>query len=237
MSKKNGKCKDLGISENSLKYYLRTISKFRVLTKKETLDLFRRYREEGDMSAQEKLIQHNLRFVITIAKKFMWSNVPMEDLVSEGNFGLYRAIDKYDVESNVPFVSYAAWWIKDSIQSLIEKRDKAILEVEDAEDKYCEVFHAGEKINEEFERQLDDLQEKKASVDELLKCLQERELKIITLFYGLNGGKEMTLDEVSGELNLTIERVRQIKDRAMMKIKSSALSLPEDEFNYLKKIR
>lgn len=237
MTKKNGRKQKKNVSfDNSLAQYLNKISKYRILPKNETLELFRRYREDGDMRARDLLVEHNLRYVVMIAKKYYWSDVPIEDRISEGNIGLYKAIDKYNTDMNVPFLSYATWWIKDSIQDLLEKKSKAMLDIEGKEDKYCEVFHAGEKINEEFERKLDEIQEKQASVNELLNCLQERELKIITLFFGLNGGREMTLDEVGNEMNLTIERVRQIKDRAMMKIKSNALSLPEKEFEYLKKL-
>lgn len=216
--------------------YFNDISRYRTLSKDEVTDLFSRYKD-GETNAQEDILKHNLKFVVKLAKEFRNEGIPFEDLISEGNFGLMRAIEKFEPERGVPFTSYAAWWIKEFMRKAIEKRKGAVLDTENNIDKYCEVFHEGEKINADFERQLDEIQERQSSVESLLKCLQERELKIITLFYGLNGGREMTLDEVGAEMNLTIERVRQIKDKAMMKIKSTALALPEEQYNQLKKMR
>lgn len=221
---------------DGLTSYFNDISRYRTLSKDEVSDLFSRYKE-GDNDAHENILKHNLKFVVKIAKGYRNRGVEFEDLISEGNLGLIHAIDKYDPEKGVPFPSYAVWWIRNSMQEAIEKRNSSMLEVENGSDKYCEIFHDGDKINEDFEKKLDELQERNASVDALLECLQERERKIITLFYGLNGGQEMTLDEVSNRMNITIERVRQIKDKAMMKIKSTALALPEKEFEELKKMR
>ena len=223
---------------DGLTSYFRDISGYRTLSKDEVTDLFSRYRENGDTKAHEDIVRHNLKFVAKIAKGYRNQGVPYEDLISEGNLGLIHAIEKYDTERGVPFPSYAVWWIRNSMREAIEKRNNAVFDnAENSEEKYYEIFHEGERINEDFERKLDELQERNASVSMLLECLQERERRIITLFYGLNGGKEMTLDEVSDRMNLTIERVRQIKDKAMMKIKSNTLALPENRFEELKRMR
>lgn len=217
--------------------YFRDISRYHTLSKDEVVDLFSRYRK-GDHDAHDDILKHNLKFVAKVAKSYRGQGVSYEDLISEGNFGLMRAIESYEPERGVPFVNYAVYKIRAAMQGCIDRYKGATLIVdENRDEKYCEIFHEGEKINQDFERKLDELQEKHASVDALLECLQERERKIIILFYGLNGGQEMTLDEVSDEMDITIERVRQIKDRALMKIKSSVLALPEKQFEALKKMR
>lgn len=222
-----------------LSTYLHEIGKYKVLPKTEVYDLIRKYKEEGDQEAYDKLIRHNLRFVVSVAKspQYRRKGVELADLISEGNLGLMKAIEKFDVEKGCEFSTYAVWWIVDAIQGVLEKRDSAMMEMAGNKDKYLEIFHEGERINNEFEEKIGRLSAQRDSVNELLQCLQERERDVIILFYGLGGGKEMTLDEVGAATNLTTERVRQIKDSALMKIKTSVLALPQETFNELKNLR
>ena len=236
MSSQCGCNSDFG---DHLHIYLNEIGKYKVLTKDEVNDLITKYKTTGDQAAYDKIIKHNLRFVVSVAKSPRYRNrgVELPDLISEGNIGLMRAIEKFDVERDCKFSTYAIWWIRDAINSMFEKRAAAMLEDEDGEDRYCDIFHEGERINNEFEEKLARISDQRDSVEELLQCLQERERNILIMFYGLHDGKEMTLDEVGEKTNLTIERVRQIKDNAMMKIKSMVLAMPQDDFNELKSLR
>ena len=100
-----------------------------------------------------------------------------------------------------------------------------------------EIKYQFDLVNEDFENKINDIQSRKDTIDALLKCLHEREIKILTLFYGLGDGKEMTLDEVGKEMNLTNERVRQIKDGALTKLKCNVLTYSDDEIETFKSLR
>lgn len=178
----------------------------------------------GDKEALDKLIKHNLKFVVKIAKGYRDRGVPFEDLISEGNLGLIHAAKKYDGTKNVRFITYAVWWIRVYINEFIKKAPVDELNVEEYVFDQKEHFEKqSEFINEEFENNMSLLSDRNASVEELLDCLQERERKIIKMFYGLDGLKEMNLDEIGKDMNLSNERIRQIKDVALIKIKTNVL--------------
>ena len=168
----------------------------------------------GDKEAINKLVKHNLKFVVSIAKKYRGRGVPFEDLISEGNIGLIHAAEKFDGTKNTRFITYAVWWVKSYITELIKKTPT---------DKKNHFEKQTEYINEEFENKLVMLSDRNASVEELLECLQDRERKIIKMFYGLDGLKEMNLDEIGQDMNLSNERIRQIKDIALIKLKTNVL--------------
>lgn len=219
--------------------YFREIQNIRKLSKKEERELSVRIKQ-GDREALNDLVYHNLRFVVNIAKNYRNSNVPFADIISEGNMGLLHAATKFDGEKNIKFISYAVWWVKNSINECIEtyNRNTEVINYEDYVIDNCkDVDKELNLVNEDFEEKINNLQGRKDAVDDLLKCLHEREIKILTLFYGLNDGKEMTLDEVGKCMHLTNERVRQIKDTALSKLKCKALTYSDEEIEVFKSFR
>jgi RNA polymerase primary sigma factor len=216
-----------------LDIYFRELAKYKKLTKEEERELGRRIKK-GDRRAIDKMIRHNLKFVVLLAKKYRTvPNVTFTDLISEGNIGLMKAAEKYDVDRGMTFASYARWWINSSINDFIEKvngnteytvmEDEEIARVSDKMGDY-------DDVNKDLEKKMEDYHSRTAAIEDLIQCLEEREKKIILLFFGLGGTKhEMNLDEISQVMNITKERVRQIKDNAIVKLKCEALMSPEYE--------
>lgn len=217
--------------------YFSDIKHFKTLSRQEERALGMKI-QRGDKSALNKLVNHNLKFVVSIAKKYRDRGVPFEDLISEGNMGLYHAAEKYDGRRETKFITYAVWWIKNSINEIIKNyASNNEINVDDfIFDKKKSVEYHQELINEEFEEELNNIQSRNDSVEELLKCLQERERKIVTMFFGLKGTKEMNLDEIGQSMSLSMERVRQIKDVALIKLKSNVLMMNNDFFKEIKEL-
>lgn len=232
--------KNLGYEHvQELSTYFNDIQNIRRLTRREEQILSEKI-QKGDEQALNKLVYHNLRFVVNIAKNYRNSNVPFADIISEGNIGLIRAAHKFDSTKGVKFISYAVWWIKNSINECIEKynRDNETLSYDDYTINKCtDLDNKFEQINEDFEEKINNIQSRKDAIENLMKCLHEREIKILTLFFGLNGGKEMTLEEVGKEMCLTNERVRQIKDGALSKLKCEVLTYTDDEIDTFRLLR
>ena len=223
-----------------LDLYFEEVKKYKKrLTREEEIELAYKIRD-GNQQALDKLIKHNLRFVITIAKRYRSkTTVSFADLISEGNIGLIKAAKKFDPTRKARFSSCAIWWIKASINECIE-RYKGGIEYNLVDD--YQIVNLAEKdaiydgINEEFEKKMNNLQSRQSAIEDLVKCLEEREKKIIMMFFGLGDTpKEMNLDEISREMCLTKERVRQIKDSALVKMKCEALC--SDEFETYKNLR
>lgn len=232
--------KNLGYEHvQELTTYFNDIQNIRQLSRREEQILSEKI-QKGDEQALNKLVYHNLRFVVNIAKNYRNNNVPFADIISEGNIGLIRAAHKFDPSKGVKFISYAVWWIKNSINECIEKynRDNETLSYEDYTLNKCtDLDNKFEQINEDFEEKINNIQSRKDAIESLMKCLHEREIKILTLFFGLSGGKEMTLEEVGKEMCLTNERVRQIKDSALTKLKCEVLTYSDDEIDTFKLLR
>lgn len=232
--------KNLGYEHvQELSTYFNDIQNIRRLTRREEQILSEKI-QKGDEQALNKLVYHNLRFVVNIAKNYRNNNVPFADIISEGNLGLIRAAHKFDSTKGVKFISYAVWWIKNSINECIEKynRYNETLSYDDYTINKCtDLDHKFEQINEDFEEKINNIQSRKDAIESLMKCLHEREIKILTLFFGLNGGKEMTLEEVGKEMCLTNERVRQIKDSALSKLKCEVLTYTDDEIDTFRLLR
>lgn len=232
--------KNLGYEHvQELSTYFNDIQNIRQLTRREEQILSEKI-QKGDEQALNKLVYHNLRFVVNIAKNYRNSNVPFADIISEGNLGLIRAAHKFDSSKGVKFISYAVWWIKNSINECIEKynRNNETLSYDDYTINKCtDLDNKFEQINEDFEEKINNIQSRKDAIESLMKCLHEREIKILTLFFGLNGGKEMTLEEVGKEMCLTNERVRQIKDGALSKLKCEVLTYTDDEIDTFRLLR
>ena len=232
--------KNLGYEHvQELSTYFNDIQNIRRLTRREEQILSEKI-QKGDEQALNKLVYHNLRFVVNIAKNYRNNNVPFADIISEGNLGLIRAAHKFDSTKGVKFISYAVWWIKNSINECIEKynRDNETLSYDDYTINKCtDLDNKFEQINEDFEEKINNIQSRKDAIESLMKCLHEREIKILTLFFGLNGGKEMTLEEVGKEMCLTNERVRQIKDSALSKLKCEVLTYTDEEIDTFRLLR
>jgi len=113
-------------SNNSLTKYLADIRKCKPISRDEEHTLFLKYKENGDEKAREKLITSNMRFVLKVALQFKFSNVPITDLINEGVIGLVTALEKYDQQSGMKFITYAVWWIKAAIQQSITNRGSLI---------------------------------------------------------------------------------------------------------------
>lgn len=219
--------------------YFEEIKKYQPLSAREEKKLAKKIKK-GDKEALDKLVKANLKFVVNYAKQYRRSGVPFTDLISEGNIGLIKAAQKFDETKGVKFISYAVWWIRNSIQECIEKY------LGNPEEVNCDSYTfdncnssdyewSSQMVNNEFEEELSDLQSREVTVSELMKTLKKREAKILALYFGLYDGKEMTLDEIGQEMDLTKERVRQIKDKALVKLKVNALS--SDEFYTFKELR
>ena len=214
----------------SLDKYFDEIKKIRKLTVAEERELGLKIKK-GDEEALNKLVKHNLKFVVSYVKKYRdLTDIPYDELISEGNIGLIRAAKKFDPDKKIKFISYAVWWVKAAINEYISKfRDPNEIIIEDKDEiiRLADKNEIYENINSDFEKQMANRQTSSYLVSELVKCLEERERKIIIMFFGLNGNKEMNLREISEELSITEERVRQIKDDAIVKLRCEALTSKE----------
>ena len=260
--------------EGSLDQYLKEISAYPLIDRAEEVRLAQHIRK-GDEGALDKLVRSNLRFVVSVAKKYQNQGVSLSDLINEGNLGLIRAAHKFDETKGIKFISYAVWWIRQAIlQALAEqsrivrvplnragtlhrigKRASALLQELGREATHAEIAEGMEITEEEVaktmsisqthlsldapmnpgedNRLLDYLPDSinptpdeemfgKAltqSIHEALDGLKERESKILRLYFGLDGQEPMTLEEIGAALNITRERVRQIKEKALSRLR------------------
>lgn len=230
MSVKNVKVDDF---EKSTSVYFDEIKKNKPLTKKEEKTLWKMFREKNDMTAREKLIKANLKFVPSVAKQFKGCGLPFADIIEEGNIGLVTAIDRFDPKKDNKVISYAIWWIRKCILEAIERR--GTLDAENIDD-FTRKEHSlkddisdenGTKIiipeRKEFDEATDTPFDAKQILEELFEGVPERERYIVSDYYGLDGVKPKTLDEIGEEFNLTKERVRQLNEKALKKMRSNAL--------------
>ncbi len=263
-----------GYEEGSLDQYLRDISIYPLISREQEVLLAQRIRE-NDQEALDTLVRSNLRFVVSVAKKYQNQGVSLSDLINEGNLGLIRAAHKFDETKGIKFISYAVWWIRQAIlQALAEqsrivrvplnragtlhrigKRASALLQELGREATHAEIAEGMEITEEEVaktmaisqthlsldapmtpgedNRLLDYLPDnvnptpdeetfEKAlteSIAEALGGLKEREAKILRLYFGLDGAEPMTLEQIGTVLNITRERVRQIKEKALSRLR------------------
>ena len=218
---------------NVVETYFNEIRKFKPLKKSEEVELTNRIKC-GDESAKKKLIESNLKFVVSIAKKYCNGDMPFEDIISEGNLGLIRAAEKYDASVGNKFITYAVWWIKAYINNYIEGYNR----FRDADNEFRKVAYTDDgyeygydfeyeqemaDINDEFDRNMMDTRYKEDAIEGIMSSLENRERRILELYFGLDGKKSLTLNEIGAEMNLSGERVRQIMDKAIVKLKCGAL--------------
>ena len=262
-----------------LNRYLQEIGREELLSVDEEVELAQRIRQ-GDQSAVDRLVKANLRFVVSVAKQYQNQGLDLMDLISEGNVGLQKAAQKFDETRGFKFISYAVWWIRQSILQALAEQSRIVrlpLNQVGSLNKIRKVLNKFEQENmrapsiEELAKELDVPAEKIAEtmkvsgrqvsvdapfqegednslldvlsnndmpatdaglnrdslsteVERSLLQLQERERAIIKLFFGI-GCQEMTLEEIGEKFDLTRERVRQIKEKAIRKLKSSKSEL------------
>lgn len=190
--------------------------------------------KEGNKKSEQQLINAHLRLVVNIAKRYK-SNNELADLIQEGNLGLYEAYKKFNCDKNVRFCAYAKWWVRKYIVEYLQKKNKVSdnefkeLDKEDDDkpnigDTYSEdaKFDYENSLMQEEARE-EQKQSNASAILELLDSLDERLRYIIESVYGLNDQTMKTLIEISEEMEISPERVRQLKNRAMMILRSQAL--------------
>ena len=201
-----------------------------------------RLSKRGDTKARNELLEANLKFVFDVAKRYSGRGVPMGDLISEGNLGLIKAIEKFDESNDVKFISYAVWWIRHSMLDAIQKRkltesvelesgvsNDNVFAAKLADDEDDEVDGYNPSPFEDEGDTRDKMNKQNALINKMFSSLNQREMKVISHYFGIDGNKKMNLIEIGEELGITSERVRQIKGSAIKKMRSNALLLDNVE--------
>ena len=227
----------------TVKTYYKELKRCNPISKSDELDLIKKAKN-NNILAKNQLLTANLKFVFNVAKNYKGCGASIEDLISEGNLGLIKAIDKFDINRDVKFISYAVWWIRQSIQEFLKKKQtkdsfeileddnvKKIKTSNDVDDDFndfdCEEFNEGiVLIDDTFSNQLDIRQ--KSIINSLLSKLDDRAQYIIKSYYGFDSDC-MTLEEIGKKLNLSRERVRKIKEKNLRILRSELLLL--DDFS------
>lgn len=216
--------------DKSNKLYYKDLKKYKPLDKQTEKKLFLEFKNNNDLSARNQLITSNLKFVVDIAKQYKGHGLSFGDLVSEGNMGLLKAIDKFDEKKDTKIISYGVWWIRQYIKDAINrKKNMPIDELPEDNEKQVSdddlLYNDEDNIkksfldNDETYENNDDVE----AVKKLLSFLTERERNVIISYFGLNGEEQKTLEEIGIKYNLTKERVRQIKEVALKKLRSNVL--------------
>ena len=195
-----------------------------------------RLSKRGDTKARNELLEANLKFVFDVAKRYSGRGVPMGDLISEGNLGLIKAIEKFDESNDVKFISYAVWWIRHSMLDAIQRRkltesvelesgvsNDNVFAAKLADDEDDEVDGYNPSPFEDEGDTRDKMNKQNALINKMFSSLNQREMKVISHYFGIDGNKKMNLIEIGEELGITSERVRQIKGSAIKKMRSNAL--------------
>ncbi|HRN25390.1 MAG: sigma-70 family RNA polymerase sigma factor [Ignavibacteriaceae bacterium] len=263
----------------SLDKYLQEIGKVELLTPEQEIELAIRMKN-GDETAMEQLTKANLRFVVSVAKQYQNQGLSLGDLINEGNLGLIKAARRFDETRGFKFISYAVWWIRQSIlQALAEQsrivrlplnRVGALNKIGKAYSSLRQEFErepSAEEIAEALEMDVDEIsntmqiygkqvsmdapfslgdenslldvienvelpspdnelisESLKTEINGVLSILPEREAEVIKLYFGLEGENPMTLEEIGDKFNLTRERVRQIKEKAIRRLRHNSKS-------------
>lgn len=220
--------------DNTTRQYLKSIKNNKALTKAEEHSLLKRYRDNNDLDARNKIITSNLKFSCKLANQYRNRGLSFNDLISEANKGLIDSIDKFDLSQDVKFFSYAKWWIIQRIQTALEKngeiksyeltesvsnRLKSDDQDDEDEERENTTYNPLSSINEEAEGEN---KKRKELVENILSKLTERECDIIKKYYGI-GEEKLNLEEIGEKYSITKERVRQIMEATFRKMRSEAL--------------
>lgn len=230
--------------ERSAQAYFSEIGDFKPLSKDEELSLWERYKKDNDISARDKIIKSNLKFVASVAKPFQGLGLSYSDLIAEGNLGLMKAMDKFDYERGLKTISYSVWWIRQTILEALKERNlingdefpKDYEKPIDFDDD-LEYNNTNTTYGPEYEDNITNgelkYREMKRTISLLMGVLTEREQLILSDYFGLAGDDELTLEEIGKKIGLTKERVRQIKEKALKKLRTEALknSITSDIYN------
>lgn len=264
----------------SLEKYLQEIGKVDLLTPEEEVDLAKKIKE-GDQEALERLTKANLRFVVSVAKQYQNQGLSLSDLINEGNLGLIKAAQRFDETRGFKFISYAVWWIRQSILQALAEQSRIVRLPLNKVGSLNKINRAFSELEQEFEREpsaaeLADLleitseevettlgvaarhvsmdapfvdgednslldviensgtpdtdanlshsQSLRTEIERSLGTLTERQCDVIKLYFGIGVDHPMSLEDIGERFGLTRERVRQIKDKAINKLRSSSRS-------------
>ena len=199
--------------DKSVTSYFNDVADFKPLTKDEEYELWSRYKYDGDIDARNRLVAANLKFVASIAKQYQGRGLSYADLIAEGNVGLIKALDKFDGERGFKVISYSVWWIRQMDYEKQMPNDDYSPQDDIAPDNFINDGLDGSREKERSE-----------AIQFLMDYLNQREKNIITKYYGLDGNKPKTLEEIGMEYGLTKERIRQIKNTSFKKMRSVALA-------------
>jgi RNA polymerase primary sigma factor len=275
--RKRDTAKSLGVydaDKDILDQYLYEVSQTPLLTAQQELAIARKVRQ-GDAEAMQELVKRNLRFVISVAKKYQNRGMALTDLIGEGNVGLLTAARKFDPDQGVKFISYAVWWIRQAILAALARHGRTVRVPLNRTADLSRIIRTAETLRQELRREptpeevagstglaLDVVQalaalntadvrldapldpegdrslidrfiadeqgdpEEQAmdrflseEIESALRTLPPRDAKVLRLYFGLAGGREHTLEEIGGMLGVTRERVRQLRDRALKRLR------------------
>jgi len=264
---------------HSLEKYLQEIGIYDLLTTDEEIELARRIRQ-GDQTALEKLTQANLRFVVSVAKQYQNQGLSLEDLINEGNLGLMKAAKRFDETRGFKFISYAVWWIRQSILQALAEQSRMVRLPLNRVGALNKIGKAASDLEQAFEREpspeeiadvldmttvevndalqmsgrhlsmdapfkqgeenslLDVLHDDdqptpdstlmgfslKKELEIALSCVSPREAEVLRLYFGLNIEEPLTLEEIGVKFHLTRERIRQIKEKALRRLRNTSRS-------------
>jgi len=276
-ARKRETSKSLGVydaDKDILDQYLYEVSMTPLLTPQQEIAIAKRVRG-GDPEAMQELVKRNLRFVISVAKKYQNRGLPLTDLIGEGNVGLLTAARKFDPDQGVKFISYAVWWIRQAILASLARQGRTVRVPLNRTADLSRIVRTAETLRQELRREptpeeiahatglsLDVVQSLAAlntsevrldapldpegdrslmdrfiaedgnsaedqamdaflseEIESALRTLPPRDAKVLRLYFGLDGGREHTLEEIGGMLGVTRERVRQLRDRALKRLR------------------
>jgi RNA polymerase primary sigma factor len=260
--------------QTALDQYLRDVSRHELITPEKEKELGA-LAQKGDEDAIQELARANLRFVISVAKKYQNRGVSLTDLIQEGNVGLVTAARKFDPEQGVKFISYAVWWIRQAILASLANHGRAVRVPLNRASDLSRIFREKERLKQELGREptrdelskatdltpelVESLQTLNAAeirldapigdsedsqlverfiaeeaaepelevenrllteaIGEALETLEARDAKVLRLYFGLEGEREHTLEEIGNMLGVTRERIRQLRDRALRRLR------------------
>ena len=266
-------------SNRALGNYLAEISKYEPLKPQKEIELTQKIKK-GDKRPQDELIVSNLRFVVSVAKKFQGQGRPLEDLISEGNLGLIKAAERFDETRGFKFISYAVWWVRQSILQSLSEHSRMVRVPLNRQGDITKIVKAAEELEHQYERpalveeiakhvekephevahtiqisrrhqsldmpfsdtdsnslmdvipdpeshEPDTLlihESLREEIRSALATLKNRERNVIKMYFGIDQDYALTLNEIGEEFNLTRERVRQIKEKAIRRLQHKSRS-------------